>query len=237
MSFLLDHAPQQSSPPFDGDVVALQAGLAGALAKIEEQMRAMSSDRLLIIVTGHPGTGKSTLVRALEALSLPAQMATLHVDDYLDWGKLAAYVERECGGDAAAYLPLANQIALGIVKEKMSASRIVVLEGGGLIEDYAAICDRMGFRRPLFVVADADPSVFSARLAARGDAMHISGKETAERRKNLDDLSRHGGIRICTSSMNKMKPEAELKALLSGISDALAQRLPLDKTDTSSRAS
>jgi energy-coupling factor transporter ATP-binding protein EcfA2 len=225
MSLFLDQDALPEHAAFSGDTATLRAGLQGELARLEEQLEAYQGEQLLVIVTGHPCVGKSTLIRALNALELPEGVGVFHVDDHIDWEKVVKAVDGEPDRYGTHYMEAGNRAAMNQASEKFAEAKILVFEGGGSIEAYQEIAREAGFPNPHFVVVDAEPGLCRERLAKRGDGLELTEEHATERRENLAAIETVEGLRIETDAMEKDNPVEQLEQFLSSVSVVLSRRM------------
>ena len=214
MDLFLSPLEQKPKEPFNGNLDQLKTGLASILAKLDQLLDAYNGPLQLVVVVGHPGTGKTSLIHALEALQLPKSVRTFQVDRYIDWRKVVTYVDSQPGMSASDYLPTANKAALKFMNESFVGKKVIILDGGGLIEDYNRICLELGFVEPCYIVLDASEETVRRRLAGRGDGFTVTEKEKREHNKNLSDFSWCSGVRISTDHADKENPSYELSLVL-----------------------
>lgn len=226
MELILPKEQQQSPPSFEGDIEQLKLGLASRCAKLSALIDASDGEMHLLILVGHPGTGKSTLLKALEALELPDSLSTFHNDAYIDWEKVIAHVDAQDGMTEQDYVPTANRAALKLMLSEKHDKKIVFVDGGGLLEDYSKICSELSLPHPNFVVLDASTETLNARLAKRGDGFVVTEKETQEHKKNLQDLEKFKGLRISTDNASLEDPSSQLEALLDFTCKSLQRTTP-----------
>jgi hypothetical protein len=117
LDLFLDPDSRPKHKPFFGDLNRLASELGDELRNLAASSKSLQGPPRLIIVTGHPGSGKSTLVRALSSLSLPSEVATFHVDDHIDWCKVVTCVDSNKALSAADYVRTANSVALTLALE------------------------------------------------------------------------------------------------------------------------
>lgn len=60
-------------------------------------------NKKLILIIGHPGVGKTTLLNFLEKFNLPQSMQIFHADNYIDWDKVVLSC-KEQGLDEDVYV-------------------------------------------------------------------------------------------------------------------------------------
>ena len=224
MDLFLEPLEQKPRELFEGDLDQLQTGVSSILAKLEQLLEAFEGPLQLAILVGHPGTGKSSLIRAFDALRLPESVGTFQVDRYIDWRKVVAFVDDQPGMSSADYVPTANKAALKLISESLSGKKLIILDGGGLIEDYSRICQELSFAEPAYIVLDASAETLRRRLASRGDGFTVTEKEVREHNKNLSDLLSYGGIRISTENTDRRNPSKELSEVISYICNVLQGR-------------
>ena len=223
MDFFLEKQHQQAFEPSDREIEQLRVELSSHIAKLEQALVNFKDPLQLILVIGHPGSGKSTLVGTLESLELPLTFRTFHVDQYIDWRKVVAYVDNQSGMDESDYVPVANQAALELLKNETGNKKLVVVDGGGLLKDYARICQNLGFSKPGYIVLDAALDTLLKRLESRGDSFNVTEKETREHHKNLESIERYNAIRVSTERMDKGNPSHELALVFGFVCDVLGR--------------
>lgn len=224
MDLFLAPNKQKDLDPFDGDLYQLQTDVSLIIPKLEQLLRAYEKSVQLVLLMGHPGTWKSSLIRAINALQLPQSVGTFQVDRYIDWEKVVTFVDGQPELSSSDYVPIANKAALEFMKESLRGKKLVVVDGGGLIEDYSRLCQDLGFADPAYIILDATAGTLLKRLESRGDGFIVTDKETREHRKNLSDLASYGGLRISTESTNRENPSKELSAILNYLCEVIGRR-------------
>ena len=197
---------------FEGDVEGLKSALKGDLHSLFETL----TERRLLIISGHPGSGKSTILRALSALTDSPLFKAFHIDDYIDWGKVIPFVQDNHPEDKwdQMYLPVANSAALAFLRESLNEEKLLVVEGSGLISDYLDICQELGLPTPSFVLLDGSYEVFKERLRLRGDDLETKQKEMKEHQDNLLMVEKVNGLVINTDETQRKRPLEELKTII-----------------------
>lgn len=213
MNFLLETHEQPQPNHFLGDLAKLKIGTSNHIAKLEELIKKFNGLQVVLIV-GHPGTGKSSLVTAFHALGLPEGLSTFHNDEVINWRKVIEYVDREPNLGPDDYLRVANAAALQHMKDTLNGQKLVIVDGGGLIEDYEKICQELGFDKPGYIVLDASKKTLERRLETRGDGFKVTAKEISEHEKNVSEYESYGGEKIDTDDMDIENPSKELSDII-----------------------
>lgn len=215
MNLFLPPIEQKPQELFKGNLDQLKTGVASILFKLDKLLDAYDGPLKLVVVVGHPGTGKTSLIQALEALGLPESVGTFQVDRYIDWRKVVSFVDSQPEMSASDYVPTANRAALKLMSESSIGKKIIIFDGGGLIEDYNRICNELRFVEPRYIVLDASEETLRRRVAGRGDGFTVTEKEKREHNKNLSDLTRRSGVKVSTENADKENPSRELSLVLS----------------------